>query len=817
MLLLLGMARTNIVLAQSAPAAAPPTVQTPSTFSCATSLATCSVFYVALTVNGFMAVLISLGAFLVRLGLQFNDNVFNSPAVLTGFSISLAIANLGFVLGIIVIAIATIIRNQTYGIKQLLWKLVFMAILVNFGLVITAPIVGFASDMSNYFINATSPGSGGVAGDEGYATAITGAFAPQLFVPGASQAQVQQAGQAGGSAIASCATILSGGAAALCEQAAQLVAQATQNTSPQQSTDTFWQETMAMFFDAIFSGLIAFTFLCLAVLLLIRYLMLGGLLIVLPLAWLTFVFPKFDSSYSQWWNTFIKWVFFPPLALFFIYLAIITATTAGGGAVTTGPGNAATNMYLVQAAGLPAGANTGVEEAVYQQTGLSGILQQAADEILLIGLTIMGLMFASSLAGKAGSTVVNGAKAVTGAAAGYVGGRARKHATRFYQEHGGEKLNKRLQGSRIPLVGTLGRGMTNITEGGGKDLVAERSKSLNLAGMDDDRLISVTKGLKREEDQMAAVQEWQKRGKLDKIEGIGGGTLEQWLSKNQEGMGYMAQGKLRGDVDKQIMSDEEMRRIARVQGAAASKVQVVDTTGIMGTAGATVSASALEERANALAAETKSGIEAGNETTIHNGKTVNSRDLLDEARTAAKEAGGAQENARRDAKVTDDKDLLGQGPGKEVKAGELMDAASEKFWKGKDKGDVSKMRPDWMFGDKPKFGLDDATLKALQKATTHGIATETPTHFGPLAGKVDNFKSLTELMNSYRESIDRAVDAGKMTDTQRGKINDALDKILNKKYAYLGGGDEGGGEGGGGRGGGPAPAPALSPEPEHHA
>ena len=145
---------------------------------CLKSPATCGVYYTSLVANGAMGLLLTVSAWLVKLGLQFNNNIFNSPAVQTGFSVSLAIANLGFVLGIIIIAIATIIRNQTYGIKQLLWKLVFMAILVNFGLVITAPIVGFANSMSTYFINATSP-SVATGGYAAYVETIMTAFAPQ--------------------------------------------------------------------------------------------------------------------------------------------------------------------------------------------------------------------------------------------------------------------------------------------------------------------------------------------------------------------------------------------------------------------------------------------------------------------------------------------------------------------------------------------------------------------------------------------------------------------------------------------------------------
>ena len=399
--------------------------QNPSFLACATNAVTCSVYYVALFMNGVMGLLVSIGAFLVRLGLQFNDNIYNSPAVQTGFSVALAIANLGFVLGIIIIAIATIIRNQTYGMKQLLWKLVFMAILVNFGLVITAPIVGFASSMSNYFINATSPGSMSVAGYEGYAQTMTAAFAPQDLQLGGTQntntAAAATGAQAGGAA--GCEAVGVGpGLSSLCGKIASFVATVA-------VSDNFWQMCMAMIFDVVFSAMIVFTFFCLAILLIIRYLMLAGLLIVLPLAWLTYVFPKFDNSFSKWWNTFIKWTFFPPLALFFIYLAFITATNSTS---TTGTTGTTGNAYEIAAAGLPAAptnsSNGTVELSLGYQTGLSGVVQQAADEVLLVGLVIMGLMFALSLSGKAGKATVGAVAGGSKALGTWVGKSGRRAA-----------------------------------------------------------------------------------------------------------------------------------------------------------------------------------------------------------------------------------------------------------------------------------------------------------------------------------------------------------------------------------------------------
>ncbi len=60
--------------------------------------------------------------------------------------------------------------------------------------------------------------------------------------------------------------------------------------------------TMAMFFDVIFSGRIAFTFLCLT-LLIIRdpY---AGFAYYPPSRMAYLRISKFDNSFGKWWNTF---------------------------------------------------------------------------------------------------------------------------------------------------------------------------------------------------------------------------------------------------------------------------------------------------------------------------------------------------------------------------------------------------------------------------------------------------------------------------------------------------------------------------------
>lgn len=514
-------------------------VNPPNLFSCASNPATCGVYYVSLVVNGVMALILTGGAFLVKLGLQFNDNIFTAPAVQIGFSVSLAIANLGFVLGIIIIAIATIIRNQTYGIKQLLWKLVMMAILVNFGLVITAPIVGFAGSMSTYFINATSPSSA-TGGYDGYVNTMMNAFNPQAVNDAPAAGSTSASSMSG----AVCAHwFLNGVFNPFVPDASTLYAVCKVAGIPTtNSQDYLWQSTMALFFDIAFSGIAAFTFLCLAILLIIRYLMLGGLLIVLPLAWLTYVFPKFDNSFSKWWNTFIKWVLFPPLALFFIYLAFSTA------ALTGNPGSTNTTASAVSyTATVIGGVGTSNQpspliQSLNEQTGIGGgVFQQAADEVLLVGLMIMGLMFALSLSGKAGSTVVNGATTVSKVAAGYVGKKG-KRVVGDRLRTAGQKYNpetkettsalqrfgSRLQG--IPIVGALGgraAGSAIANYAAPKAVGAERKTEIeeytkkNLTNIDNKGLLALanSKTSTLNPTQAAAIaQELAKRDLISKLD-----------------------------------------------------------------------------------------------------------------------------------------------------------------------------------------------------------------------------------------------------------------------------------------------------------
>lgn len=517
-------------------------------FSCLSNVATCGIYAASLTINAIIGLLITLGGWFIRLGLQLDANIYNSPTVTTGFSVALSLANLGFVLAIIIIAIATILHRETYGIKKLLWKLVVMAILVNFGLVVTSPIVGFANQMTDYFVNAAGGGAlneNGAANYLGFVNNLTGAFAPQSL----SQPPVTANAADKMQTLCSAATYGLGNVFGACNALAQIVTGQNASTN---GTGDFWRALMSLVFGAIFSGVVALTFLAIAALLLVRYVWLGILLVTLPLAWLMWIFPKYSNLFSKWWTDFIKWAFFPPAAIFFIYLAFLTVSRV----------NNTTNTYLDavnNAADLSAANGDTPETAIVLQTGQVNPIQTAADEVLLCALMIGGLFAASSLTGKAGGFVVDQAKGVSNVLTGYVGRQTRKAARATYQKAGGQRLTRRLQESRIRPLAAAGRAISSISTN--EKLVEDAKKSVPK---NPEEIRRNLRGSMSTEDRLAHIAKLAEMNELNEGTMVGAQPVKDFLDTNKDAFEKTyGQGKTLKDVDKALGSDKAMRDAER--------------------------------------------------------------------------------------------------------------------------------------------------------------------------------------------------------------------------------------------------------------
>ncbi|PIZ77272.1 MAG: hypothetical protein COY04_00335, partial [Parcubacteria group bacterium CG_4_10_14_0_2_um_filter_7_35_8] len=184
-----------------------------------------------------------------------------------GWPIVRDLANLGFTLALVFIGLATALQIEEYGFKKALPRLLVMALLINFTPVIAGIIVDASNIIMNFFLTAV--------GDWHSIVNLTASHYASI-----------------GNKLSDFFTRSIG---------LDLIAEAV--------------------VICIFNILAGFFFLLYAFLFITRYVAIWALVIVSPLAFFAYVFPKTQSYYRQWWNQFIQWCFIGVPASFFLYLS----------------------------------------------------------------------------------------------------------------------------------------------------------------------------------------------------------------------------------------------------------------------------------------------------------------------------------------------------------------------------------------------------------------------------------------------------------------------------------------------------------------
>lgn len=356
-----------------------------------------TIVWIAATVVGFF---LSLLTWIIEVMLNLNSSLVNSPVVQTGFGATLAVANLGFVLGIVIIGIMTILRRESYGIKQTLWKLLVAAILVNFGLVIAGPIISFSNNLTLFFME---PINGG--GFRNFASALTGSFQPQrLFVVSGDS---------------------SGADAALGSQVLEALA------SPNAPFGTILDALWVVVFVVFTLILMATVLVAFIVMLFVRYLTLSILLIIMPFAWLSWVFPNFKRHFTRWWSAFFRWTFFAPIVTFFLYLAILTSSRMpdpNSGALPD-----PNDPFGSLAVSFQSTAENPVVAAISTTAGdfLSKVFSPALQSLVILGLMAAGIFVADKLSIHTADAALGAIRGIRDGAIGYVGGKIRSAPAAF--------------------------------------------------------------------------------------------------------------------------------------------------------------------------------------------------------------------------------------------------------------------------------------------------------------------------------------------------------------------------------------------------
>ncbi len=187
------------------------------------------------------------------------------------------LVNLFFILALLVIAFGTIF-DTSYGAKHTLFKLLVVALLINFSYVIGAMVIEFSNIMASAFL-----GSIGSHGDVG--SRVAQSIQPGSFYPD--------------NTIVKELTNIQGGVEVAGRVLSSLV--------------------FAIIFMALSIVAMAVGFL----LILMRIPILWVILIFAPIAWAGMIFPQTEKqTWGAWWKSLIEWSFVLPVYMFFIFLGV---------------------------------------------------------------------------------------------------------------------------------------------------------------------------------------------------------------------------------------------------------------------------------------------------------------------------------------------------------------------------------------------------------------------------------------------------------------------------------------------------------------
>jgi hypothetical protein len=281
--------------------------------------------FILFVIQAILGIIIFVIAFFLGLAININVDLLSpssNVAVAVGWNIFRVLANLGFVLGVIIVAIATILRIKSYSSQQILWKLIAAALLVNFSLVIAGSILNISDSLSSYFLKALT----------GYGISRDNLLNDWTVVK-EGKATISSDNSKMIDGIASSVTDFSGSAtivspekppdednkswlAKIWEKAKNAAKDVVDAIAPSIG------QLIAMQINIITLMIIAASLATLFGLVFVRYFYITALLILSPIVWLMWVFPFGQRWWKEWWNHFLKWTFMLPLNLFFLWFAI---------------------------------------------------------------------------------------------------------------------------------------------------------------------------------------------------------------------------------------------------------------------------------------------------------------------------------------------------------------------------------------------------------------------------------------------------------------------------------------------------------------
>ncbi len=247
-------------------------------------------FYIAYTIAWIGASLIS-----ANLNPEFMNAVLGSPGILQGWQIFRDVANLLFILILLLVAFGTIFRSSSYNIKKSLPTLIIVAFLINFSMMLTGIVIDFTNILMYGILK-------------------------MMCAPGDSQCFQNFYSQLMGSVDSLYRTYtLTGGVT---------------------WSGVSAQSAVGMAIATVYTFVFGLVLIALAIFLMIRVAAFALLIILSPLAFFGQVAPGLKGISDKWWDNLLQYAFFGPIFALFLYIAgLMSAITLsiGSSAITNNP------------------------------------------------------------------------------------------------------------------------------------------------------------------------------------------------------------------------------------------------------------------------------------------------------------------------------------------------------------------------------------------------------------------------------------------------------------------------------------------------
>lgn len=230
-------------------------------------------------------------------------------AITVGWTIVRDIANIFLIFILLVIAIATILRIESYGARALLVRLILVALLINFSLLAAQVVVDASNILGRTFLAKLHP--------------IDVKLASVLQLSKLTASGTNTPSSPRGIALPPnnvMAAIPNRGA--FDADTTNIVDQALSNAGQNQ----FNPSTALMFINVVilvFLLLAFFVFIALSIFYITRTIALLVLFVLAPFGFLFLTLPATRGLATKWWTKLFEWSFFYPISMFFLYLSVV--------------------------------------------------------------------------------------------------------------------------------------------------------------------------------------------------------------------------------------------------------------------------------------------------------------------------------------------------------------------------------------------------------------------------------------------------------------------------------------------------------------